>query len=508
MAVVLGLDIGTTSTIGILVDTDGSVLALADRPVDLHSDHPGWAEEDPQQWWANAAAICPELIARSRLPARAIAAVGVSGMVPALVALDAVGQPIRRSIQQSDGRTGAEVAELSREVDATAFLQRTGTGINQQLIAPKLRWLARHEPQAFAPIRTLFGSYDYVAFRLTGTRSLERNWALEAGFVDLASGALAADLVGLGGISPDLLPPLRAGHELIGDVTSAAAAETGLAAGTPVIAGVADHIASAFVAGIRQPGDLLIKFGGAGDILLATAAPRPDPRLFLDYHVIPGLFMPNGCMAASGSVLNWLARELAAGEAGAARQSAHARLDALAAKAPPGSDGLVLLPYFLGEKTPIHDPAARGTFIGLGLHHRLGHLWRAALEGIAFGFRHHVEVCLDIGYPVTRVTASDGGTRSAVWMQIAADVLERPVHLLEGHPGSCLGAAYAAARAVGAVTDWNGIERFVRPARIVEPEPSAARVYDEAFAIYRATYEALKPIYPRLGALSARREEI
>jgi xylulokinase len=501
MAITVGIDIGTTSTVGILIDTAGKVLALTQRPVELYSDHSGWAEEDPYQWWANVASICRELMAVTGLPATAIAGIGVTGMVPAMVLLDRHGSVLRRSIQQSDGRTGDQVAALKKEYDAQIFLQRTGTGINQQLIAPKLRWLAAHEPTCFAAISTLFGSYDYIAFRLTGVRSVERNWALEAGFLDLATGTISEDLVALGGLSSAVLPGLNAGHVVIGSLCSAAATDTGLCQGTPVIAGVADHVASAFVAGIKQPGDLLLKFGGAGDILLATTAPRPDPRLFLDYHIIPDLFMPNGCMAASGSVLNWFVREVATAEAADARavgQSPHARLDALAQSVPAGSDGLILLPYFLGEKTPIHDAAARGTFIGLGLHHRLGHLWRAALEGIAYGFRHHVAVSLDIGYPINRVVASDGGAGSALWMQIVADVLQRPIELLDGHPGSCLGAAYAAAHGVGALDNWNLIERFVKPSKTIAPNSRHAAVYDNAFAIFLATYDALKAIYPRL----------
>jgi xylulokinase len=500
VAITLGLDIGTTSTIGTLIDTRGIVLALAQRPVELYSQHSGWAEEDPDQWWANVVAICRELLASAGLPAKAIAAIGVTGMVPAMVVLDKDGEVIRRSIQQSDGRTGSEVAQISAQYDPALFLARTGTGINQQLMAPKLRWLAVHEPKCFAAIDTLFGSYDYIAFRLTGVRSLERNWALEAGFIDLKAGTLAADLVGLGGIGVQVLPPLNASHVVIGGISASAAALTGLHQCTPVVAGVADHVASAFVAGIKEQGDMLLKFGGAGDILLATRTPQPDPRLFLDYHLVPDLFMPNGCMAASGSVLNWLVRTLTNPESAdrTAVRSDHARLDALAEAVSAGSEGLIMQPYFLGEKTPIHNPAARGTFIGLGLHHRLGHLWRAALEGIAFGFRHHVEVCSDIGYAINRVVASDGGATSNVWMQIVSDVLQRPVQLLRGHPGSCLGAAYTAARGVEAIDNWNAIERFIKPAHTIVPNSEHGAVYNKAFANYLAAYDALKPLYDQL----------
>jgi xylulokinase len=498
MALTIGIDIGTTSTIGILIDTEGRTLALAERPTELFSERPGWAEEDPEQWWANSCAVVRKLLAASEDKNGEIVAVGVTGMLPAVILLDGEGRLLRRSIQQSDARTGREVEELRSETDPAAFVKRTGNGINQQLVAAKLRWLERHEPEVFDRIATVFGSYDYLNWRLTGVRALEHNWALESGFLDLESGAIDSELVALGHIQAHVLPPVRRSHEVIGEVTPKAAAATGLAAGTPVVAGCADHVASAFVAGIREDGDVLLKFGGAGDILLATARPRPDPRLFLDYHIVPGLFMPNGCMACSGAMLNWIVRTLAGAEVSAAGETPHQRLDQLAAGLPPGADGLVLLPYFLGEKTPIHDPHARGTLIGLGLHHSLAHIWRAALEAVAFGFRHHLEVLQELGTPARRLIASDGGAKSRVWMQIAADALGRPVELLEGHPGSCLGAAYVAAIGVGALAGWDQITRFVRPAATVQPDLSTAAAYDRAYGVFREAYRRLKPLYPDL----------
>jgi xylulokinase len=495
MALTLGIDIGTTSTIGILIDDEGRTLALAQRPVDLYSERPGWAEEDPGQWWDNACAVIPELLAQAGRNAGDIAAIGVTGMLPAVVLLDADGRLLRRSIQQSDGRTGREVGELVAEVEPAAFVRRTGNGVNQQLVAPKLRWLERHEPDVFGSIVTVFGSYDYINWRLTGVRVIEHNWALESGFLDLASRQIDPELVALGHIDPAKLPAVKPSHEVIGEVTRAAASATGLAAGTPVVAGCADHVASAFVAGTRRDGDLLLKFGGAGDILLATDRPRPDPRLFLDYHLVPGLFMPNGCMACSGAVLNWIVRELG-GDLG---DEPYAKLDRLAADLPPGAEGLLLLPYFLGEKTPLHDPYARGTLVGLGLHHNIGHVWRAALEAVAFGFRHHVEVFEELGLSVRRVVASDGGARSRVWMQIAADVIGHPIELLEGHPGSCLGAAYVAGVGTGTFAGWDEIARYVRPAGVVEPDPANADRYARQYALYRELYERLAPFYPRLA---------
>jgi xylulokinase len=492
MPAVIGLDIGTTSTIGILIDLPDRIVAVVSRPVDLFSRHPGWAEEDTAQWWRNTCEICQELLAVAPDLRESLVGIGVAGMVPALVLLDAAGNVLRPSVQQSDGRATRDVAEMQRDVDGAAFLRRTGNGITQQIIATKLRWLMRHEPEVFSRIAVLFGSYDFINWKLTGSQRIEQNWALEAGFVDLADGAVAPDLVALAGITLAQLPPIAESQEVIGHVSTKAAAETGLPAGLAVVAGAADHVASAYAAGVVTEGDVLLKFGGAGDILIAVDQAVPDRRIFLDRHVIPGRFMPNGCMAATGSMLNWLVRGFAAG-AVVGEPHPHAALDALATTVPPGSEGVTLLPYFLGEKSPIQNPWARGTISGLSFNHGIGHLWRAALEGVGFAFLHHIEVFRELGYPVRRVLISDGGSRSKVWMQIVADILQMPLQSLEGHPGSCLGAAWVAAIGVGATDDWAGASALVRQGPQIRPDPRHAEAYAQGYRRYRALYGDLVP---------------
>jgi xylulokinase len=493
---VIGLDIGTTSTIGVLVDLSAALLAVASRPTMLSSPHPGWAEEDPAEWWRNSCAILRELVAAAPDGAGAIRGVCVTGMVPALVLLDEAGDVLRPSIQQSDGRAAAEVAELAAEVDEAAFLKRTGNGVNQQLIATKLRWLERREPAVFSRIKTVFGSYDYVNFRLTGRRGAEQNWALEAGLVDLVDHAISDELAALTHVARDCFPAKHVSHAVLGTVTRTAAAETGLPEGLPIFGGAADHIASALAAGLVNPGDVLLKFGGAGDIVVASDVARPDWRLFLDYHLVPGLYAPNGCMAASGSALNWLAANL---RLDGADENPHRAFDQLAASVSPGSDGVLCLPYFLGEKTPVQDPLARGTFTGLSLGHTRAHLWRALLEAVAFGFRHHVEVLAEIGYGPKRFLASDGGSRSRVWMQIVADVLQAPVRLIDNAHGSAIGAAFVAALASGGNVAWADAGRVARLGETILPEPANRSVYDSAYRDYRALYVALRPFFRTRG---------
>lgn len=495
MSYVLGLDIGTTSTIGIAIRPEGEVAGLAKRPVDLYSEGIGWAEENPQQWWSNVREIIAELLAAGIDPAE-IQAIGVTGMLPAVVLLDEAGRLLRPSIQQSDARCGSEVEELKHEVDAAAFVARAGNGLNQQLVAPKLRWIEKHEPDVFRRIATVFGSYDYINWRLTGERAVEKNWALEGGFVDVASSAIAEDLIALAHIPRSALPRKSESHQILGHVSTKAAAETGLLEGTPVVGGAADLIASALGAGITRKGDVLLKFGGSVDILIATDQPIPDPRMYLDYHLVPGLYMPNGCMATGGTGLNWFVNTFATGEraeADAAGVSIHELLDRKAAAVPAGADGLIVLPYFLGEKTPIHDPSARALFSGLTLSHTLGHLWRAMLEGYAYALAHHIEVFHDVGYETTRYFASDGGSNSKVWMQIVADILQEPVQLLRGHPGSCLGAAWTAVVGAGCAGDWCGISKFVEKDTLIEPNRANGELYANGYRQFRSLYRPLQP---------------
>ena len=502
MPLLLGLDIGTTSTIGTVIDAEGRMLAVESRPATLHSDHPNWAEEDPEEWWANVGAICRALLAREGIGAAEIAAGGVTGMLPTVVLIDEALRPLRRSIQQNDARATVELEEMRGRMPEERFLALSGTGYSQQLIGPKLEWLRRHEPGAFGRARKVVGASDFITARLTDSVQVEHNWALEAGFVNIAAGGYDPELIDLAGIDPALLAPIRPSQEVVGRIMAEAARHTDLAPGTPVVAGCADHVASAFVCGASLNGDLVLKFGGAGDILLSVDRPLADRRLFIDHHIVPGLYFSNGCMAASGSLLKWIVRTWAGAEAataGARGLSAHRYLDGLA-QAVPHDGALLFLPYVLGEKTPLMDPYARGTLVGLGLHHGIADVWRAALEGVAFGFRHHVEVFAERGLAVTRVFAADGGAASDLWLQISADVLNHPVTRIDRHPGSSLGAAFVAGMGVGAIKGWSDIARYVAPGHSFSPDLARHAEYDRKYWLWRELYERLKTLYPKLPA--------
>lgn len=491
----LGIDIGTTSTKAAVIDDSGNLLAEASRPVDLNSPQPGWAEEDPRQWWQNLAAVIPECLDRAGIRSGQIAAIGASGMVPTLILVDAEGRVIRPSLQQNDARALEEIVEQQQHTFAEDILTRTGSAITQQSIGPKLLWLFHHEPENFQRAAWVMGSYDYIAYHLTGVHTVERNWALESGLFDLQRQDWDDDLLGLANIGRSWLGEVHWPAEIVGQVTPWAAGETGLKVGTPVVAGSADHIASAFSAGLKDEGDLLVKLDGAGDILCCVDRLEVDPRLFLDYHVIPGKFLVNGCMASSGSLIRWFRDQFAPG-------LEYSELDAQASGLSAGADGLVLLPYFLGEKTPINDPWSRGTLVGLTLSHTRAHVYRAVLEGIAYGFKHHLAVLAEHGHAAKRARVTNGGARSRLWRQITADVLGVRLEEIAHHPGSSLGAAFIAGRGIGVFHDWSEIERFIRVEAITEPDMENYTRYQGLFAIYRQIYENLKTTYPELVRLA------
>lgn len=495
----IGVDIGTTGVKAALIEIDGRILADATVKHDLHSPHTGWAEEDPRDWIAGTIAALRKLVASPELDSDGIAAIGVSGMVPAMVLLDGDGHPVRPSIQQNDARSFAEVAELTERIDQELLYQLTGGNTNQQHIAPRLLWVQRNEPDAWQRTRTILGSYDLVTAWLCDAPpaecSLELNWAVESGLYDFRNRRWVPELLAAVDLDPSYFPPVHDPTDTVGTLGPKAAAAVGLPAGIPIVAGSADHIASALAAGLREDGDTLIKFGGAGDILYCSAEPITHPSLFIDAHDIPGKYLLNGCMAASGSLVKWYVTEILGLSTA---KSTLQELDREAALVPPGSGGVTILPYFLGEKTPIMDPQARGVIFGLDLSHSRAHIFRATLEAVMYGFRHHVEVLREAGLEPTRYLATNGGVSSGLWRQIAADVLNEPITSFRNHPGSVLGVAFVAGMSQGLFTGWNDIDRFLTERYVNSPEPNAAAAYDRGYAIYRELYRRLQNLFPEI----------
>jgi xylulokinase len=493
-SLVLGLDVGTTSTKAVLADpVTGTVLAQASAMCYLSSPHAGWAEADQAQWWHNVCGLVPRVLEEARVSAADIAAVATTGMVPAVVVTDAAATPLRPAILQNDARAVREIRELSDKLGHLDLVTLTGSALTQQSVAPTLLWLQRNEPDVWSRTMRVFGSYDWLAVALGARPHVEENWALESGLFALKDWSILGDVTVAAGISLVVLPGIEKPGTAVGAVSPTAAQQTGLRAGTPIVTGGADHVLSAYAAGLASPSDWLVKIGGAGDILAVTGEPLVDRRLYLDAHPREGLWLPNGCMATSGSLIRWF--QSIAGDAPVAE------LEAAAAAATPAE--LICLPYVLGEKSPLHDPDLRGAFLGLHLGHTTGDMYRSILEAIGYGFRQHAEILAERGVPLRAAArVSNGGSKSRVWKQILADVLGVPLEPILDHPGAALGAALAAGVGSGLLDGWTGAADFVTIGEPVQPDLSLAGRYTEAYAIYRDAGAALTGISHRLAQRS------
>jgi xylulokinase len=479
----IGIDIGTTGTKTVLLDTERGIVAQASRETTLHSPNPGFAEADTGQWYRNVIESIREILSASGIRGDAVDAVAVSGMVPAVVPLDGRGTPLRRAILQNDARAHREVSELASALDGVDLVTMTGSALTQQSVAPTTAWLRTHEPDVYDRTAHYVGSYDWVLIALGADVHVEQNWALESGLFTI-DGAVAQAVVAAAGLDPRVLAPVHRPGAKVGELSSAAAESTGLSAGTALIVGGADHVLSAFAAGVNAPGDALVKLGGAGDILVASDTRVVDERLYLDAHPVPGHWLPNGCMATSGSLIRWFQALIGGVEL--------TELDDEATSSSPAE--VLCLPYFLGEKSPLHDPDLRGVFAGMHLGHGRADLYRSVLEAIAFGFRHHVDVFTDIGIRPSRVMITNGGSKSTLWKQIHADVLGIEMLPVRGHPGASLGAAVIAAIGVGALDDWSDAARFIALDPPVVPDPTRRTIYDDAYQNWRDLGAAVMPI--------------
>jgi xylulokinase len=488
MSVLLGVDIGTSSSKGVLTTPDGTVVATAVREHAVSRPHPGWAEHDARDvWWEGFAAVTRELLPQA---GGAIAAIGVSGIGPCALPATASGEPLRPAILYGvDTRSTREIEELTARYGAEAIIERGGSPLTTQAVGPKLAWLVRNEPEVWERTRRLFMASSYLVHELTGEYVLDHHSASQSSpLYDSREHAWIGDWAAE--IAPGLdLPPLLWPGEVAGTVTPAAAERTGLRAGIPVIAGTIDAWAESVSVGVAGPGDVMVMYGTTMFLLEVLSERLTAPGLWGTVGVTSGTYDLAAGMATSGAVTDWL-RQLTG--------AAYEELTEEARAAGSGAGGLIMLPYFAGERTPLFDPDARGLVLGLTLHHGRGHLYRAALEGTAFGVRHNLEAMRSAGGEARRLVAVGGGTKGGLWTRIVSDVLGRPQVVPSVTIGACYGDARLAASAAG-LSDGEG---WNPSAGTVEPDPVAGKVYDELYELYRGLYPATRDAAHALAAFS------
>lgn len=495
MSYTLGVDIGTYQTKGVLVDGAGRVVVEAARDHRMLVPRPGWAEHRAEEdWWGDFVHVTRALLAKSGVGGEEIAAVACSAIGPCMLPVDAAGAPLMNGVLYGvDTRAMAEVEEMTAAIGGDVILERCGNALTSQSVGPKILWLKRNRPDLFAKTAKILTSTSFVVHRLTGEYVIDHYTAAnfspfyDVGRLDWCFD-LAPDVIGA-----EHLPRLLWSSEIAGTVTEKAAAETGLAPGTPVTAGTIDAAAEALSVGVRRPGDMMMMYGSTIFIITITPDRVRDARLWYAPWLFPGQHASMAGLATSGTLTHWFrdqfARELP-------REEAFATLAAEAEEVPPGAAGLLFLPYFSGERTPIHDPHAKGAFYGLNLTHTRAHMYRALLEGIAHGTAHVAETYRAAGAPPSRVLAVGGGTKNAIWMQATSDIAGLPQEVCARTTGASYGDAFLARVALGQaeagdIAAWNPVERTVVP----EARPEYARAYP----LFRRLYEQTKDIARELS---------
>ena len=484
---VLGVDIGTGSSKGVLVDLAGKVLASVTREHQVDRPQPGWVEMDAALWWEEFRSIAAALTTE----AVTVVGVGVSGMGPCVLLTDEASTPLRPAILYGvDTRATAEIAALTAELGGDAvILGRCGSTLSTQAVGPKLEWLGKHEPDLFARARRLFMPASWLAFNLTGEYGLDHHSASQCTPL-YDSDALNWYQPWTQRIVPHLeLPSLLWPGEIVGQVTAEAASKTGIPAGVPVCIGTIDAWTEAVSVGATDPGDLMLMYGTTM-FLVHTVAERIDvPELWGTVGAYEGTRCLAGGMATSGAITAWL-RELFG-------SPHYAELLAEAHAAGPGSHGILMLPYFAGERTPIADPDARGVIAGITMSTNRGDLYRAALEATAMGVRHNIEAMEAAGGKITRIVAVGGGTQGGLWTQIVSDVTGREQIIPARTIGASYGAAFLIAQRMAdkpiRISDWNP------PTEVVAPSLPVRERYDALYELYRELYPATRDIQHRLA---------
>ncbi len=474
----VGIDIGTGSSKGVLTDTSGEIVAQVSIPHEISLPRPGWAEADADAlWWNEIISISQELM--QHVGDSQVGGVCVSGMGPCLLLTDADCTPLRPAILYGiDMRATAEIVELTRKFGNEQIVQRCGTALSTQAVGPKMLWASRNEPEIWGKSKKWFNSNSYIVSRLTGAYVLDHHSASQCDpLYDIENQAWFGDWVDE--ICPDLeMPTLLWPHEIAGTITPQASLATGLPVGTPVATGTIDAWAEAYSAGVRKPGDLMLMYGSTMFMVQVLPALRTSPLLWTTAGVEKDTYTFAAGMATSGSLTSWMKNVFGAVTFEELMQEASATA--------PGSDGLLLLPYFAGERTPVFDPQARGVIAGLSLRHTRGHLFRATYEGIGFGIRQILEL-FDAagGKETTRIVAVGGGTQGGLWTQIVSDITGRSQLIPKMTIGASYGDALLAGIGTGLVdpnTDWAEISHEV------VPNPETFDTYQILFQQYQDLY--------------------
>lgn len=494
----MGIDIGTSACKAALFTPDGAVCAQASGEYTVHYPQPGWAEQNPDDWWDAVCKATRTMLEESAVDPARIAGIGVDGQSWSAIPVDSGGRVLCATPIWFDTRAGDICAELTARFGEQIFFETGGNPLQPAYTLPKVLWYKKHRPEVYERADKILSSNGYIVYRLTGALSQDLSQGYGYHCFNMRRGVWDDAMVTEIGLRRDLLPDIAPCHEIVGRVGEAAAKQCGLVPGIPVVAGGLDAACGTLGAGVLHPGETQEQGGQAGGMSICLRECKTDPRLIMSFHVVPDRWLLQGGTVGGGGVVRWLERELGAAERQTAGQNGTSSLyemDRLAADIAPGSEGLVFLPYMAGERSPIWDPDAKGVYYGLDFAKTRAHIIRASLEGVAFSLRHNLEIAARAGAPVTRLRAMGGAANSRVWTQLKSDATGLPIDVPSSDTATTLGAVMLAGVATGV---WKGfydaVEQTVRITRSHEPNPETKPAYDQGFETYLALYEQLKPI--------------
>jgi xylulokinase len=494
MAYVLGIDVSTTATKALLIDDAGVVRGSGAAEYTFEIPRPLWSEQDPRLWWDGTVAAVHSALASTQVEGAEVTAIGLSGQMHGAVLLDNADRVLRPAILWNDQRTAAECDLIRTTIGRKRLIAITGNDALTGFTAPKLVWVREHEPQIWQRVAHVLLPKDYVRLGLTGSYAVDKADGAGTLLFDLAARSWSSVILQALEIDERWLPATWEGPQVCGQVTAQAAAETGLAVGTPVVAGGGDQAANAVGLGVVSSGSVALSLGTSGVVFAATAEPlyEREARVHAFCHAVPERWHLMSVMLSAAGSLRWFRDALAPGVA-------YGDLTDEAGQVAPGSDGLLFLPYLSGERSPHADPLARGAFVGLTTAHARRHLTRAILEGVAFGLRDGLELMVAAGIERPRqIRVSGGGTASQLWRQILADVLQSEIATVSTAEGAAYGAAMLASVGAGWFSDVSSAcDSLVVASPVAEPS-SSVPAYEEAYARYRELYPALAPTFHQL----------
>ncbi|GAB4536718.1 MAG: xylulokinase [Anaerolineae bacterium] len=501
----LGVDVGTTGTKAALFTPDGRLQAVGQSEYSIHHEHPGWAEQDPEDWWRATCIAIRQALAQVPESPKRVAGIAVSSQATTLLPLNRAGQPVRPAMIWMDRRAEAEARRLSERLGESVIERVSGNRSDPFYVASKLLWFRTHEPDRFAETHIFVQANGYVSYRLTNEHAMDN---AHAGLLQLRNwqtGSWSPELCEACGVDPDRFPPIHPAHHVQGEVTPDAARATGLVSGTPVMLGTVDSAAAAIEAGVVDPGVAAEMTGTSTVLIIPDDGRVAEPAFITMPHAVSGIHLLLGALAASGASLRWYRDQFGLVEINAGAQlgvDSYELLTMQAARVAPGSRGVIFLPYMMGERSPIWHTNARGVFFGLSLDTPRAALIRAILEGTAFALQHNVKTAQQAGVTLNEIRSVGGGTRSSLWNQIKADVLGLPILLPQVSVGAAFGSAVLVGMGLGLYPDVRRtLHEMVQPGARYEPDPDNHALYQELYQVFRSIYESLREDFDRAAAI-------